>query len=179
MSAVVQIHELSFAPYIDQAQIQTRIIALAKEIDAQFTGKDPLFLAVLNGAFLFAADLIRQVNCQPEISFVKVSSYQGTQSSGRVDELIGLQTSLKDRHVIVLEDILDTGVTMDKIFTLLDSEQPASISICALLMKPEAYKGKHKPDFIGFEIPDAFVVGYGLDYKELGRELKSIYQLIN
>ncbi|MFM8597021.1 MAG: hypoxanthine phosphoribosyltransferase [Flavobacteriales bacterium] len=179
MSAVVQIHELSFAPFIDQAQIQTRIDALAKEIDAQFTDKDPLFLAVLNGAFLFAADLIRQVNCKPEISFVKVSSYQGTQSSGRVDELIGLQTSLKGRHVIVLEDILDTGVTMDKIFTLLESEQPASISICALLLKPDAYKGKHQPTFIGFEIPDAFVVGYGLDYKELGRELKSIYQLIN
>ncbi|MFM6947067.1 MAG: hypoxanthine phosphoribosyltransferase [Flavobacteriales bacterium] len=179
MSAVVQIHELSFAPFIDQAQIQTRIAALAKEIDDQFTDKDPLFLAVLNGAFLFAADLIRQVSCKPEISFVKVSSYQGTQSSGRVDELIGLQTSLKDRHVIVLEDILDTGVTMDKIFTLLESEQPASISICALLLKPDAYKGKHQPNFIGFEIPDAFVVGYGLDYKELGRELKSIYQLIN
>jgi hypoxanthine phosphoribosyltransferase len=86
---------------------------------------------------------------------------------------------LKGRHVVVLEDILDTGVTMDKIFTLLDSEQPASISICALLLKPDAYKGKHQPHFIGFEIPDAFVVGYGLDYKELGRELKSIYQLIN
>lgn len=179
MNAVVQIHDLSFAPFIDQAQIQNRIEALAKEIDAQFAGKDPLFLAVLNGAFLFAADLIRQVNCQPEISFVKVSSYHGTQSTGRVDELIGLQTSLKDRHVIVLEDILDTGVTMDKIFTLLDSEQPASISICALLLKPEAYQGKHQPEFIGFEIPDKFVVGYGLDYKELGRELKSIYQLIN
>ena len=179
MSAAVQIHDLSFVPFIDQAQIQTRIEALAKEIDTHFTGKDPLFLAVLNGAFLFAADLLRELQCKPEISFVKVSSYQGTQSSGRVDELIGLQTSLKDRHVVVLEDILDTGVTMHKIFTLLESEQPASISICTLLLKPEAYKGKHQPEFVGFEIPDKFVVGYGLDYKEYGRELKSIYQLIN
>ena len=179
MRSVVHIHDLSFAPFLTESVLQARIKEMAAQLNANYAGKKPIFLAVLNGAFMFASDLFKVLDCQPELSFVKVSSYQGTQSSGRVDELIGLQTTLKDRHVVVVEDILDTGVTMDKIFTLLDSEQPASISICALLMKPEAYEGKHKPDFIGFEIPDAFVVGYGLDYKELGRELKSIYQLIN
>ena len=107
-----------------------------------------------------------------------MSSYVGTKSSGRVDELIGLQTSLKNRHVIVIEDILDTGVTMDKIFTLLESEQPASLSVCSMLLKPNSYKGKHQPKYIGFEIEDQFVVGYGLDYKEHGRELPAVYQLI-
>jgi hypoxanthine phosphoribosyltransferase len=128
---------------------------------------------------MFASDLFKLLNCQPELTFVKVSSYVGTQSSGRVDELIGLQTALKGRHVIIIEDILDTGVTMDKIFTLLHAEQPASLAICALLLKPTSYKGKHQPKYIGFEIEDRFVVGYGLDYKERGRELPAVYQLIN
>jgi hypoxanthine phosphoribosyltransferase len=128
---------------------------------------------------MFASDLFKQLQCKPELTFVKVSSYVGTQSSGRVDELIGLQTALKDRHVIIIEDILDTGVTMDKIFTLLQTEQPASMAICSLLLKPASYKGKHQPHYIGFEIEDRFVVGYGLDYKEHGRELPAVYQLIN
>ncbi len=178
MRSVVHIHDLSFAPFISETTIQTRIQELASQLDADYIGKDPLFLAVLNGAFMFAADLFKHLKCQPELSFVKVSSYVGTKSSGRVDELIGLQTSLKNRHVIVIEDILDTGVTMDKIFTLLESEQPASLSICSMLLKPNSYKGKHQPKYIGFEIEDQFVVGYGLDYKEHGRELPAVYQLI-
>jgi hypoxanthine phosphoribosyltransferase len=178
MRSVVHIHDLSFAPFISETTIQTRIQELASQLDADYIGKDPLFLAVLNGAFMFAADLFKHLKCQPELSFVKVSSYVGTKSSGRVDELIGLQTSLKNRHVIVIEDILDTGVTMDKIFTLLESEQPASLSVCSMLLKPNSYKGKHQPKYIGFEIEDQFVVGYGLDYKEHGRELPAVYQLI-
>jgi hypoxanthine phosphoribosyltransferase len=178
MRSVVHIHDLSFAPFISETTIQTRIQELASQLDADYISKDPLFLAVLNGAFMFAADLFKHLKCQPELSFVKVSSYVGTKSSGRVDELIGLQTSLKNRHVIVIEDILDTGVTMDKIFTLLESEQPASLSVCSMLLKPNSYKGKHQPKYIGFEIEDQFVVGYGLDYKEHGRELPAVYQLI-
>ena len=178
MNAVVHIHDLSFAPFLSQSTIQTRIKEIALQLDAQYAGKDPVFLAVLNGAFMFASDLFKCLQCQPELSFVKVSSYMGTQSTGRVDELIGLQTRLQNRHVVVIEDILDTGVTMDKIFTLLQSEQPASIAICTLLMKPSSYKGKHQPQFVGFEIEDRFVVGYGLDYKERGRELPAVYQLI-
>jgi hypoxanthine phosphoribosyltransferase len=176
---VVHIHDLSFAPFISETTIQTRIKELASQLDTDYTGKDPIFLAVLNGAFMFASDLFKQLQCKPELTFVKVRSYVGTQSRGRVDELIGLQTALKDRHVIIIEDILDTGVTMDKIFTLLQSEQPASMAVCALLLKPDAYKGKHQPQYIGFEIEDRFVVGYGLDYKEHGRELPAVYQLIN
>jgi len=178
MRSVVHIHDLSFAPFISETTIQTRIQELASQLDADYISKDPLFLAVLNDAFMFAADLFKHLKCQPELSFVKVSSYVGTKSSGRVDELIGLQTSLKNRHVIVIEDILDTGVTMDKIFTLLESEQPASLSVCSMLLKPNSYKGKHQPKYIGFEIEDQFVVGYGLDYKEHGRELPAVYQLI-
>ncbi len=179
MRTAVHIHDLSFAPFISETTIQTRIKELASQLDADYTGKDPIFLAVLNGAFMFASDLFKQLQCKPELTFVKVSSYVGTQSSGRVDELIGLQTALKDRHVIIIEDILDTGVTMDKIFTLLQTEQPASMAVCALLLKPTSYKGKHQPHYIGFEIEDRFVVGYGLDYKEHGRELPAVYQLIN
>ena len=179
MRTLVHIHDLSFAPFISETTIQTRVKELAAQLDAEYAGKNPIFLAVLNGAFMFAADLFKQLTCQPELSFVKVSSYVGTQSSGRVDELIGLQTALKDRHVVIIEDILDTGVTMDKIGTLLQSEQPASLAVCALLLKPASYKGKHQPQYIGFEIEDRFVVGYDLDYKELGRELPAVYQLIN
>ena len=170
MRSVVHIHDLSFAPFISETTIQTRLKELASQLDIDYAGKDPIFLAVLNGAFMFASDLFKLLNCRPELTFVKVSSYVGTQSSGRVDELIGLQTALKGRHVIIIEDILDTGVTMDKIFTLLHSE---------LLLKPISYKGKHQPKYIGFEIEDHFVVGYGLDYKEHGRELPAVYQLIN
>lgn len=179
MHSVLHIHDLSFTPFISETTIQTRINELASQLDTDYTGKNPIFLAVLNGAFMFASDLFKQLQCAPELSFVKVSSYVGMQSSGRVDELIGLQTALKDRHVVVIEDILDTGVTIDKIFTLLQTEQPASLAICALLLKPASYKAKHQPQYIGFEIEDRFVVGYGLDYKERGRELPAIYQLMN
>ncbi len=178
MQSAVHIHDLSFTPYIPESNIAARVKELAVALDAQYSGKDPVFLAVLNGAFMFASDLFKQLTCQPELSFVKVSSYVGTQTSGRVDELIGLQTVLKDRHVIIIEDILDTGVTMDKIVSLLQSEQPASVAICTLLIKPHSYRGKHQPQYVGFEIDDLFVVGYGLDYKERGRELSAIYQLI-
>lgn len=178
MRTAVHIHDLSFAPFISETTIQTRIKELASQLSTDYNSKDPIFLVVLNGAFMFASDLCKQLTCKPELTFVKVSSYVGTQSSGRVDELIGLQTSLHNRHVIVLEDILDTGVTMNKIVKLLQSEQPATVAICALLLKPQSYKGKHKPNYVGFEIDDRFVVGYGLDYKEGGRELPAVYQLI-
>lgn len=179
MRSVVHIHDLSFAPFISETTIHKRIKELAGQLDADYTGKDPIFLAVLNGAFMFASDLFKQLNCQPELTFVKLSSYVGARSSGSVDELIGLQTALKGRHVVVVEDILDTGTTIDKIFKMLLVAQPASIAICALLLKPHAYKAKHQPNYIGFEIEDRFVVGYGLDYKERGRELPAVYQLIN
>ena len=126
---------------------------------------------------MFASDLMKCVNLDSEISFVKVSSYHGTASTGRVDELIGLNTNVRDRHIILLEDIVDTGVTVDKVLKLLSVAEPASVKTCTLLFKPDAFKGKKTPDFIGFSVPDLFVVGYGLDYNELGRNLRDIYKL--
>lgn len=179
MRSVVHIHDLSFAPFLTESMLQARIKELAAQLNDNYVAKNPVFLVVLNGAFMFAAELFKYLDCQPELSFVKVSSYQGAQSSGRVDELIGLQTALKDRHVVIVEDILDTGLTMNKICSILQAEQPASLAICSLLLKPTSYKGKHTPNYVGFEIEDRFVVGFGLDYKELGRELSAIYQLIS
>jgi hypoxanthine phosphoribosyltransferase len=128
---------------------------------------------------MFTADLMKHIESNVEISFVKVSSYQGTSTTGRVDELIGLNTDLKHKSVVILEDIVDTGITIDKVLTLLRTQDVESIEVCTLLFKPEAYLGKNKPKYIGLEIPNKFVVGYGLDYNELGRNLKEIYQLID
>jgi hypoxanthine phosphoribosyltransferase len=174
---VLQLHDKTFEVFIRNEEIQSEIISLAKRINADYAGKEVVFIAVLNGAFMFAADLMKQVTLPSEITFVKVSSYQGMNSSGRVDEVIGLNRSIKNKHVIILEDIVDTGITMEKLFTLLAVEHPASIEIAALLYKPEAFKGKHTPTYIGFSIPNKFVVGYGLDYNELGRNTPHIYQL--
>jgi len=174
---VLQIHDKTFEIFIDKEEIQAEIASLAATINTEYAGKDVVFIAILNGAFMFAADLMKKITLPCEISFVKVSSYQGMNTSGRVDEVIGLNTSIKNKHVIILEDIVDTGITMDKVVTLLSSDHPASIKITALLYKPEAFKGKHKPDFVGFSIANSFVVGYGLDYNEHGRNTEHIYQL--
>ncbi len=126
---------------------------------------------------MVSADLMKCMSIPCEISFVKVSSYHGTSSTGRVDELIGLNTDIKGRHIILLEDIVDTGVTVDKVVKLLSVAGPASVKTCTLLFKPDAFKGKKTPDYIGFSVPELFVVGYGLDYDELGRNLRDIYKL--
>jgi hypoxanthine phosphoribosyltransferase len=174
---VLQIHDKTFEIFIRGEEIQQEIATIAENINQEYAGKDVIFIAILNGAFMFTADLMKRVTLPCEISFVKVSSYQGMNTSGRVDEVIGLNTSIKNKHVIILEDIVDTGITMDKVFTLLSAEHPASIKITTLLYKPEAFKGKHVPDFVGFSIPNSFVVGYGLDYNEHGRNTEHIYQL--
>lgn len=175
---MIHIHDKSFEIYLPSEEIQTRIKDLAGQIVTDYAGKDLIFIAVLNGSFMFAADLMKKIDIPCEISFVKVSSYHGTNSSGRVDELIGLNTNITGRHVIILEDIVDTGITMNKIYTYLHSFEPASLKIASLLYKPDAFSGKHAPDLIGFTIPNKFVVGYGLDYNEQGRNLESIYKLI-
>lgn len=174
---VLQIHDKTFEVFIRAEEIDKEIGSLAATLNADYEGKEVVFIAILNGAFMFAADLMKKTRIPCEISFVKVSSYSGMNSSGRVDEVIGLNTSIRDKHVVILEDIVDTGITMDKVMTLLSSEHPASIKIMTLLYKPEAFKGKHKPDYVGFSIPNSFVVGYGLDYNEHGRNTEHIYQL--
>ena len=175
---MIQILDKKFDIYLPAEKILARIAEMAQEIDQAYAGKDLVFISVLNGSFMFASDLMKKVSLACEISFVKVSSYKGMNSSGRVDELIGLNTDIKDKHVIILEDIVDTGITMNKIYSYLDSYSPASIQITSLLYKPDAFNGKHAPDLIGFSIPNDFVVGYGLDYDEKGRNFESIYKLI-
>ena len=171
---LITLHDKEFEPFILEDEILDRIGTIGASLSDEYADKNPLFIAVLNGSFMVASDLLKSMSIPCEISFVKVSSYHGTASTGRVDELIGLNTNVRDRHIILLEDIVDTGVTVDKVLKLLSV---ASVKTCTLLFKPDAFKGKKTPDFIGFSVPELFVVGYGLDYNELGRNLRDIYKL--
>ena len=173
----IQIHDKSFIPYLSEVEILDAVKKIATRINNDYQGKDVLFLSVLNGAFMFTSDLMKHITLQSEISFMKVSSYAGTESTGRVDELIGLSGTVKGRDVIIIEDIVDTGITIDKVIRLLTMQEPSSIEVCATLFKREAYRGQHPPKYYGFEIPNKFVVGYGLDYDQLGRNLPAIYQV--
>ena len=154
-----------------------RISQLAIELRNTYGNEQICFVSVLNGAFMFSSDLMKNMNGHVEISFVKLSSYSGTKSRGQVDELIGLNEVLNNKHVVVLEDIVDTGKTLEKLMFLLKDKNPKSLEVCTLLYKPKSYNGSIPPKFVGFEIENKFVVGYGLDYNELGRNLSSIYQL--
>lgn len=173
----VQIQDKSFISFIDNESICIEINRLATQINKEFRGEKVIFVAVLNGAFMFASDLVKEIELDCEITFVKVSSYKGTETTGRVDELIGLTKSLANENVIILEDIVDTGITMDKIYKIIELEEPKTIKVCTLLYKREAHKGKVIPDYVAFEIENKFVVGYGLDYNEEGRNFKEIYQI--
>lgn len=174
---MVTIGDKTFEIFLTDDEILQETTSLGKQLSADYVGKDLVFIAVLNGAFMFAADLMKNVSIPAEISFVKVSSYTGLTNSEEVKELIGLNTSIEGKHVVLIEDIVDTGNTIDKLLVSLEKENPLSVKVCTLLYKPEAFKGINKPDYVGFSIPNAFVVGYGLDYNELGRNLKAIYQL--
>lgn len=175
---MLQIHDKKFEIFIGREEIQAEVKSLANQINIDYSGKEVVFVAILNGAFMFAADLMKTISLPCEISFIKVSSYQGNMNTtGRVDEVIGLNTDISGKHVVLIEDIVDTGITMDKVYTLLNVEKPASIEIVSLLYKPEAFKGKHVPKYVGFSIPNKFVLGYGLDYNEHGRNTEDLYQL--
>jgi hypoxanthine phosphoribosyltransferase len=178
-SSIIQIHDKHFEVYLTQNQIEEVVQSLAKTINNSYHGKEVIFVGVLNGAFMFASDLLKNIDLVCEVSFVKMASYQGTQSTGRVDQLIGLVNSIAGKHVVILEDIVDTGLTLEKLRILLSDDEPASIAIVSLLFKPNAFQGKLKPEFVGLEIPNDFVVGYGLDYNERGRNLKEIYKLVD
>lgn len=174
---MIQVLDKSFEVFISKGEIEQQISSLADTINADYKGKEVVFIAVLNGAFMFASDLLKKIDLQCEITFVKMSSYQGTQTSGIVDELIGLTTDVEGRELVIIEDIVDTGHTLDKIISLLEDKNPKSIKMCTLLYKPDAFKGKKEPEYVGFSIPNAFVVGYGLDYDQKGRNLDEIYQI--
>jgi len=173
----VRIKDKEFEPYISSSDIQSTIQKIADQINTDYSGKSVIFVGVLNGAFMFAGDLLKNIDFNCEISFIKVASYEGTSSSGKVHELIGLVNDIKDKHVIILEDIVDTGLTLNKIFSMINHDEPASLEVASLLYKPEAFQGKHSPKYVGFEIPKKFIVGYGLDYLEEGRNTKDIYEL--
>jgi hypoxanthine phosphoribosyltransferase len=159
------------------AQIQERVAALAEELNRDYRDKKPLCIAILNGSFMFAADLFKHISVPAEISFIKLASYKGTRSTGNVITAIGLDENLSDRHIIILEDIIDTGKTLFGFLPQLKQQGPASIKICALLQKPAALLHPLTIDYLGFSIPDKFVVGYGLDYDGLGRNINGIYRL--
>lgn len=173
----VTLHDKSFELFIDEQSIREAITALAKQINTDYKGKYPLFLGILNGSFLFAADLFRLIEGQAEISFLKMASYQGTSTTGKINELIGLNEDITNRHIIVIEDIVDTGITLEKIIEDLQKRNPASIAIATLLFKPAAYQKTIPVNYVGMHVANDFLVGYGLDYDGLGRNLKEIYKL--
>ena len=166
-----------FVPFISADEIQQKIKELAAQLTVDYAGKKPLFIAVLNGSFIFSADLFKELSFEAEICFIKLASYKGTQSTGHVVTAIGLDTDLTDRHVIVLEDIIDTGKTLHQFLPQLLNQQPASLKIAVLLHKPDATMYPVPVDYCCFTIPNKFVLGYGLDYDGLGRNSKEIYQL--
>ena len=172
-----QILEKSFKPYLTSSEIGIAIQKIADQINLDYQDKNPLFIAILNGSFIFASDLFKKIDIPAEISFIKLASYQGTKSTGNVITAIGLETDLFDRHVVVLEDIIDTGKTLSAFLPQLQHQQPKSLKVCTLLHKKEATKYQITIDYLGFEIPDLFVVGYGLDYNGYGRNLDQIMQI--
>jgi hypoxanthine phosphoribosyltransferase len=174
----VTIEDKTFGIYIQDQEIQQAIQTIANEMNVLYADKKPIFISVLNGAFMFTADLLKKIEVPCELSFIKLSSYAGTTSTGTVKEIVGLQEEILGRDVIVIEDIIDTGITMQKIISQLELKNPASIRIATLLLKPDSVKVPINPDFVCFSIPDKFVVGYGLDLNGIGRNLPDIYQLI-
>ena len=171
----VQVKDKAFRISIPEAEIKKRVKAVAEEISKDMAGKNPLLLGVLNGAFVFAADLIRELTIPCEISFVKLVSYQGTTSTGTIKEVLGINEDLTDRHIIIVEDIVDTGQTMKRMIETLGTRNPASVSVCALLMKPDKLQVELDVRYCALKIPNDFIVGYGLDYDQGGRGLKDIY----
>ncbi|RFM26060.1 hypoxanthine phosphoribosyltransferase [Deminuibacter soli] len=174
---LVKVHDKQFHPYLTQTMIHDKLQETAAAINADYAGKRPLFIAVLNGSFMFASDLFKYLTIDAEICFIKLASYKGTKSTGHVITAIGLDTDITGRDIIVLEDIIDTGKTLSQFLPQLINQQPASLKIAVLLHKPEATVYPVHIDYCCFSIPNKFVVGYGLDYDGLGRNLPEIYQL--
>ena len=174
----VTLLDKTFETSITEAEIKERVKAVAAAISRDMAGKNPLLLGVLNGAFIFAADLMREMTIPCEISFVKLASYQGTTSTGKVHEVIGINEDLTGRTVVIVEDIVESGQTMLRMTEALGTRQPASVQICTLFFKPERLQEDLKLDYVAFEIPNDFIVGYGLDYDQQGRGLKDIYSLV-
>ena len=174
----VKLHDLEFEPFISEAEVNAAVDRLAAELKTKYQGKRPLFIGVLNGSFFFASELLKRITIECEITFVKVASYHGTTSTGQVHQLIGLNERIHGRHVVVLEDIVDTGNTIEHLMGVLADHQPTSVSVAALLFKPAAYKKDLPIEHVAMRIPNDFVVGSGLDHDGLGRNLPGILRLI-
>ncbi|WP_295898202.1 hypoxanthine phosphoribosyltransferase [uncultured Alistipes sp.] len=176
MEKVIKLHDRTFRVMIPAAKIDEAVTAVAQRINADYADKDtPLFVGVLNGSFMFMSDLIKKIEFNSELSFVKLSSYEGTQTTGDVKCLIGLNHSLEGRHVIIVEDIVDTGESIERMVRDLKKLHPASIAVCTLFFKPGSYRKQIPIEYKAMEIGNEFIVGYGLDYDQLGRNLKDIY----
>ena len=174
----VTIKDKTFETSLPEREILERVKQVANRINKDFEGKTPLFLAVLNGSFMYASDLMKNITIPCEISFVKLASYQGTSSTGAIKEVIGLNNDISGREVIIVEDIVDTGATMERMLDTLRAHKPAGLYICTLLLKPGKLTVPLNIEYAAFEIPNDFIVGYGLDYDQEGRNLRDIYTLV-
>jgi len=174
---LIKIHDKTFEPYVSAEQLNQIAERMASEVYQDLQESCPVFIAVLNGSFMFAADFVRHYKGECEISFVKMASYEGTQSTGKIHQLIGLSTPVEGRDVVILEDIIDTGNTLEEIYRLFENQKVKSFRIATLFFKPDAYKKDLKIDYVGKPIPNRFIVGYGLDFDEIGRNLPQVYQL--
>lgn len=173
----IKILDKEFITCIPSEKIQASIQKIADQMNKELKGKNPIFIAVLNGAFIFASDLFKKIKIDCQISFLKIASYHGTNSTGKVKDLIGLDEDIKGKTIVILEDIVDSGLTLEHILQILSKHEPAEIKICTLLFKPDAFKKNIKIDYIGLEIPNDFIVGYGLDYNGYGRNTNDIFVL--
>ncbi|HET9431840.1 MAG TPA: hypoxanthine phosphoribosyltransferase [Chitinophagaceae bacterium] len=176
--SLIKVHDKLFGPYLTEAVIQQRISELANQINRDYAGKRPLFIAVLNGSFMFASDLFKHLTIEAELCFIKLASYKGMKSSGNVVTSIGLDDDLFGKDVVIVEDIVDTGKTLHEFLPKLLHQQPKTLKIVALLHKSVAMEYPLTLDYVGFDIPNKFVVGFGLDYDGLGRNFKEIYQVV-
>ncbi|MEI6061569.1 MAG: phosphoribosyltransferase family protein [Bacteroidota bacterium] len=178
MPATWTLKDKNFTKYISNDEIQEKVRGLSARLNVELYGKNPLFIVVLNGAFIFASDLLKGVTIDCEIAFVKLSSYQGTQSSGVVQQIIGLDRNVKGRTIVVIEDIVDTGLTLDHFLKTLGEMEPETVKVATCLLKPDAFHAGFPIDYLCFSIPNEFVVGYGLDYDGLGRNSSDIYKIV-
>ena len=174
----VKIKDKTFETSMSEAEIKQRVKELAQQMSRDLEGKNPLLLAVLNGAFIFAADLMREMTIPCEISFVKLASYHGTASTGTIREVIGINEDLTDRTVVIVEDIVESGLTIKRMMEQIGTRHPASVQVCTLFFKPDRLKENLKLDYVAFSIPNDFILGYGLDYDQQGRGLKDLYTLV-
>ena len=179
MKEKVTVNGKDFIVYLTKEEIIGRTWDLGQQLTNDYKGKTPIILSVLNGSFIFTADLVRHIELPLKIEFVRLSSYEGTSSSGRITEVLGLKTDLKDQDIIIVEDIVDTGLTLSNFIKTVKSKNPNSVRVVSLLRKPDAITFPIDIDYVGFDIPNDFVLGYGLDYDEVGRELPQIYKLVD